>query len=596
MSGMRLKGLSALLIILLAVEVIVSSPMSTSKAKAHPSDSPPTVSFYEERILRDDLDFWQKYAVDIRYGGFISGLNRTWGVTDTTKHVEEQWRTVAAFSMAYLMSQNSTYLDAAKQGYDFLMKNAWDVDYGGWYWQLYQNGTVKDDDKGPMAQIFAVYGLTMYYLADGSNAALEYAKKTFDLFDARSWDAAYLGYMNNFYRNWTVKDTGKTFCYNVDAPISFFLLYDVTKNETYLSRIEQLVNVLIAETLHPTYHCTGEAYYQDWTHNPHTWYGEAILIGHNNKFVWALTWLYEITHNSTYLAHAEKVMSFAMDYAWDSTYGDFYNYLYRNGTVEGTDKEWWQSCSSILALLLLYKHTGNDAYWDLYQKSTNFLFTYIYDSEYGGWYTSCYANGTVKDSDKGNVWKGPYHDVELAYMVWKILLPETETFSPVYVTNTAFPVLRQFFANKRLTVILSAPTNTLTEITIYPAEYGMPTCVYIYDTPYAKPLGGREEFDEANYSCWYYDDANNLLYVKAIAKSSVPILISWEEWYPALTPKPTAKPTATPSPSPTRTPTPVPSVADYTPCLIAMVVIAVVIAVYLMVARMRKAGRIRKGR
>ena len=64
-------------------------------------------------------------------------------------------------------------------------------------------------------------------------------------------------------------------------------------------------------------------------------------------------------------------------------------------------------------------------------------------------------------------------------------------------------------------------------ITVYPAGRGMPTSVSIGGTTYSSPVPTREDFDVADYDCWYYDSANNLIYIKAKGHSPVEITISW---------------------------------------------------------------------
>lgn len=89
-------------------------------------------------------------------------------------------------------------------------------------------------------------------------------------------------------------------------------------------------------------------------------------------------------------------------------------------------------------------------------------------------------------------------------------------------------ILSASFSSNRLSYTLSAPSNTLTTSVIYiPSGYGIPCYVKIYNSIYSTPLSSKSQFDNADFNCWYYDQNNHLLYVKAVAHSDTPITVSW---------------------------------------------------------------------
>lgn len=105
------------------------------------------------------------------------------------------------------------------------------------------------------------------------------------------------------------------------------------------------------------------------------------------------------------------------------------------------------------------------------------------------------------------------------------------------------------FTDGRLNATLSLPTGVPGEMVVHTADRGRPIRVYLnrYDHTSSEcvDLTILEGLSESECKwCWYYDDDNRLLYVKAHAPSTEVIA----DWAP--------KPPPIPSPSPTPTPAP----------------------------------------
>ena len=46
---------------------------------------------------------------------------------------------------------------------------------------------------------------------------------------------------------------------------------------------------------------------------------------------------------------------------------------------------------------------------DWYHKLHEYIFSHFPDIEYGEWYGYLHRDGTVSHTQKGSLWKGPYH-------------------------------------------------------------------------------------------------------------------------------------------------------------------------------------------
>jgi N-acylglucosamine 2-epimerase len=48
-------------------------------------------------------------------------------------------------------------------------------------------------------------------------------------------------------------------------------------------------------------------------------------------------------------------------------------------------------------------------YLEMFENQYNFCMKYFYDPKYGEWYERLYRDGSVKVADKGTRWKCAYH-------------------------------------------------------------------------------------------------------------------------------------------------------------------------------------------
>jgi N-acylglucosamine 2-epimerase len=73
------------------------------------------------------------------------------------------------------------------------------------------------------------------------------------------------------------------------------------------------------------------------------------------------------------------------------------------------DKIWWVNCESLCCFALSYATTLDMKYLLMFEKQYEFCMKYFYDQKYGEWYERLYRDGSVKVADKGTKWKCAYH-------------------------------------------------------------------------------------------------------------------------------------------------------------------------------------------
>lgn len=127
------------------------------------------------------IPFWNKLRDD-ENGGFTGFMDSALNVDKKgEKGVILHSRILWFYSNAYMELKDPALLDMAKHAYEFLTEKCVDKEYGGVYWSMNYDGTVKDDFKHSYCQAFFIYALSSYYRASGDKNALKLAYEIMDL-------------------------------------------------------------------------------------------------------------------------------------------------------------------------------------------------------------------------------------------------------------------------------------------------------------------------------------------------------------------------------------------------------------------------------
>jgi mannose/cellobiose epimerase-like protein (N-acyl-D-glucosamine 2-epimerase family) len=71
---------------------------------------------------------------------------------------------------------------------------------------------------------------------------------------------------------------------------------------------------------------------------------------------------------------------------------------------------WWGQTEGIVALLDLYATTRDPRYFDLFERTSEFVFDRFVDREFGEWWGYLDEAGKVTKTEKVSPWKCPYHN------------------------------------------------------------------------------------------------------------------------------------------------------------------------------------------
>jgi len=400
------------------------------------------------RIIREmdrDLAGWYPKCVDSQRGGFHTVINRDWSISSySTKGIVSQARiTWTAAEIARRRPEWRQRLEPiAKHGAKFLREKMWDVQCGGFYWEINADGAAPggiDVMKHAYGQSFGIYAMATVYRLTKDENDLQSAKEAFYWLDRHGHDPRYGGYFEAFYRDGRVMleptkstpnvKTGKvgellgTKSMNTHIHLleSFTALYHVWPDPVLRSRLEELVHI-VRDKITTWPGAMRQFFNEDWSAA-----ATFVSFGHDIETVFLLIEAIEALgrpDDPQTLKICKDLIDHSLEFGWDKENGGFFYEGATFGHPVNRSKSWWTQAEGLNALCLaLMRFKGNG--WDygkFFVEQWDFIERYLIDPEYGGWYNETNDDGSnVRGMEKGHLWKTPYHEVRAMLHVVEML-------------------------------------------------------------------------------------------------------------------------------------------------------------------------------
>ena len=139
--------------------------------------------------------------------------------------------------------------------------------------------------------------------------------------------------------------------------------------------------------------------------------GREVNPGHSLEAAWFLLAEGVFRNDDTLKAAAKRIVDISMDIGYrDGGINAFADCEGRpSNYLEWDTKIWWPQCEAIIANRLCYEVFGEEKYKNYYDALVDYAFSRYPDREHGEWYGYLHYDGTVANTLKGNISKGPYH-------------------------------------------------------------------------------------------------------------------------------------------------------------------------------------------
>ena len=373
-----------------------------------------------EKELKDNiLSWWMKYSPDNELDGFHGHIDhQNQVVLGAGKGAVLNARILWTFSAAYRMYKHPDYLETARRAYAYIISYFTDKKYGGVYWELEPDGSVRSSRKQIYAIAYTIYGLVEYHLACGDDRSLKIARGLFLDIEAHAFDQEHNGYTDALSRDWKAledlrlseKDQNESKTMNTHLHIleAYGNLYRVWKDPALEKALENLIRLFLEKFVDQDRKQLNLFFDDHWNLK-----STLISYGHDIECSWLLHEAAEILGKVELIGECGELavkMARASEAGLAGDGGLQYEFFPETLVLE-SDKHWWPQAEAMVGYFNAYELSGEQLFLERTLRSWEFIKKYIIDKKLGEWYWSVDAKGNPQTGkEKAGFWKCPYHN------------------------------------------------------------------------------------------------------------------------------------------------------------------------------------------
>ncbi|GGY01791.1 AGE family epimerase/isomerase [Massilia dura] len=387
------------------------------------------------RHIRDTRNFYDPRSLDPT-GGFFHFYKDDGTVYDAhTRHLVSSTRFVFNYAMACRHFHDEADLRRLRHGLAFLRDVHRDPATGGYAWQLdWRDGakTVSDATNHCYGLAFVVLAYSHALLA-GVEEARGWLEETYELMERRFWEPQHGLYADEASADWKVSSyRGQNA--NMHSCEAMLAAFDATGESRYLHRAETLARNIAVRQARLADDLVWEHYREDWSvdadYNRHdstnifrpwgyqpghlTEWAKLLLIleRHADRLAGPSDWL---------LPRAIHFFDTALARAWDAKHGGIHYGFAPDGSICDGFKYFWVQAESFAAAALLGARTGEQRYWDWYDRIWQYSWEHFVDHTHGAWYRILGPDNAKLTDEKSPAGKTDYHTMGACYEVLTVL-------------------------------------------------------------------------------------------------------------------------------------------------------------------------------
>ncbi|HLT51931.1 MAG TPA: AGE family epimerase/isomerase [Arenibacter sp.] len=371
---------------------------------------------YKKTLLDDVIPFWENNSLDLENGGYFSCLDQNGKVFDTDKFIWLQGRQAWTFSMLYNeVDKNPKWLEIARSGIDFIRKYGMDRE-GNFYFSVTKEGQPLVRPYNIFSDCFAAMAFAQYAKATGDQEIASLAKRT-------------------YYNILRKKDDPKgIYDKNTDIrPLKGFSLPMILSNlvlelEDVLDKeeIERTIDFSVQEVMEVFLQKDSGLIYEfvmpDGSLSD-SFNGRLLNPGHGIEAMWFMIDIGARRRDRNLIEKATGTILNILEYSWDRKYGGIYYFMDAMGKppqqLEWDQKLWWVHLESLVALAKAYEHTGNENIRAWYKKVHDYAWSHFPDPDNGEWFGYLNREGKPLLTLKGGKWKGCFHVPRAMFQCWR---------------------------------------------------------------------------------------------------------------------------------------------------------------------------------
>ena len=347
--------------------------------------------------------------------------DRNGDLLDDDKAVWIQGRATWLLStLYYTVEKREEWLEGARLGYEFLLKFCFDSD-GQMFFHVTRDGKPIRKRRYFFSETFAVIAFAAYAKASGDEEAAQRARNLF---------GTCLAYANSEKRL-PPKFTEIRPSKGIGVPMIMIntaqQLRDTIGDERVETYISKWIDEIEKDFVKDDIHCVMEQVAKDGSIIDHI-DGRTLNPGHAIEGAWFI--LHEAIHrnmNPRLIELGCRMLDYMWERGWDPEFSGilYFRDVYNKPVQEYWHdmKFWWPQNETIIATLLAYLVTGNTKYADWHRMVHKYAYEKFHDKLHGEWFGYLHRDGTVSQTAKGNLFKGPFHLPRQEWYCMKMLEP-----------------------------------------------------------------------------------------------------------------------------------------------------------------------------
>ncbi len=364
-------------------------------------------NFYANQLLNDTVPFWFPRSFDKEWGGFLLMRDRDGSLLDDDKAVWIQGRATWLLSTLYnTVEKKGEWLEGAKLGYDFLNSHCFDAD-GQMFFHVTREGKPIRKRRYFFSETFYVIAAAAYAKASGDEEAANNARRVFG--ECIKYATGEKKLQPKFAETRPAKGIGVPMIMMNTAQQLRETIGDERCDEWIEKWIKEIETFFVKDDIQ----CVMEQVAPDGSIINHI-DGRTLNPGHAIEGAWFI--LHEAMHqnNDPHLIELGcKMLDYMWKRGWDEEFGGilYFRDVYNKPVQEYWQdmKFWWPHNETIIATLLAHLITGDEKYAQWHKLVHIYSYQRFHDQQYGEWFGYLHRDGTVSQTAKGNLFKGPFH-------------------------------------------------------------------------------------------------------------------------------------------------------------------------------------------
>ena len=385
--------------------------------------------------IAQTMDFYHPRCIDPN-GGFFHYFMDDGSIHDhSSRHLVSSTRFVYNYAMAAREFGRDDYLDAARHGLAYLRDVHRDPASGAYAWTI-RDRQLLDATRHAYGMAFVLLAYAVALKA-GIDEAAPWLEETWQLLEARFWDAEYGLYRDEADTSW-VFSAYRGQNANMHLTEALLAAFEATAERRYLERALAVADAMTLRQAAQAGGLVWEHYDANWTIDwdyhrddpKHLFRPWGFQPGHQTEWAKLLLILDRHAPRDWLLPTATRLFETAVERAWDDVYGGLCYGFAPDGSICDSDKYFWVQAESLAAAALLAERTGDLRHIDDYDKLWAYAWRHFVDHEHGAWYRILDRENRKYSAEKSPAGKTDYHTMGACHEVLALLRRRLAQTSP----------------------------------------------------------------------------------------------------------------------------------------------------------------------